>query len=761
MNAWLWSSVLGISAAACSGQAVDAKAIRELDLNPAIQAEEQLKALYGLYRAKRDHVHAEDRAAWSKIDSKEAWERFRAERIAALKKSLGSEPPPNVKFRTHGARQIDGDGYRVTNVVFESRPDFWVTANLYVPLKPPDGRSPGIVIIPSHHNPKTQGELQDMGISLARQGAMVLVPDQLGHGERRQHPFDSDKAYEKPFKVGRQDYWFRYNSAMQLHVVGESLMGWMANDYRRGIDLLIRMGCDPDRIAVLGSVAGGGDPAAVTAALDLRVKVVAPFNFGGPQPESKYPLPEDAEMTFNYLGGGSWEPTRNLIDSGSGGFLPWTICASVAPRGLIHSHEFSWDKERDPVWKRYEKIWGFYDSPMLAAAHGKGTLQGKYPESSHCNNIGPEHRAMLYPVLEKWLKLPSPTPEFSKRIKSDELIAMTPDLAAKLKPKKLHEVLRKYPIQAKVLPREIAPERMTPLIEMRESIVGGVRVGRFQTRTEDGALKTPVVLLMPNTKPMKQWPVVVAFATRGSAAFQFNRADAIAELLKQGVSVCMADLPTTGDVAASLGSGRTSARTSLSATAMMHGDSLAKLRLRALHRVIEDLERLASSENRKISIGLWADSFAGGNAPDSKMEVPMDADPSPRIAEPVEATLPFRNDYPWSKSVAAIYVRGGVVSVRSTLQSPFVYVPHDLMEPRFLEGGDIDDRAAQLGKIPLRMEMLVDGRNRFVAQGAILTAYPKTQTAYRDRQELLHLSAVTAPSAELAAWFRDMLQGAK
>jgi dienelactone hydrolase len=759
MNAWLWSGLLSL-ATASTGQGINAKAIRELDLAPTVKKEEQLKALFDLYRAKRDHVHAADLAAWRQIDSKEAWEKFRNERIAALKKSLGSEPP-SFKPRMHVSRQFDGDGYRVMNVVYESRPDFWVTANAYVPLKPPEGKSPGILIIPSHHNPKTQGELQDMGMSLARQGAMVLVPDQLGHGERRQHPFDSDKAYEKPFKAGRQDYWFRYNSAMQLHVVGESLMGWMANDYSRAIDVLIRMGCDPERIAVLGSVAGGGDPAAVTAAIDPRVKVVAPFNFGGPQPETKFPLPEDAEAAFNYMGGGSWESTRNLIDSGSGGFLPWTICASVAPRGLIHSHEFSWDKDRDPVWKRYVKVWGFYGSPLLAAAHGKGTLQGKYPESTHCNNIGPEHRAMLYPILEKWLKLPLPTPEFSKRLKSDELISMSPELSQKLKPKKLHQVLPSMPIQAKVEPRKVSHERMAPPVKLQESKSGDVKIAKFETTSEGDSLKTPCVLLTPSGEPKKHWPVVVAFAARGAAAFQQHRSDAIAELLKQGVSVCLADLPTTGDIASSLGSGRSSGRTSLSATAMMHGDSLAKLRLRALHRVIEDLERIGLFDDRKISIGLWADSFVGGNAPDAKVEVPMDADPSPRIAEPVEATLPFRNDYPWSKAISAIYVRGGVVSMRSTLESPFVYVPHDLMEPRFLQHGDIDDRTAQLGSMPLRMEMLVDGRNRFVAQGAILTAFPKTQAAYREKQELLHLSAVTAPAAELATWFRDMLRGVK
>ncbi len=86
---------------------------------------------------------------------------------------------------------------------------------------------PGIVIIHSHHNPKTQGELQDMGMTWARAGCLVLVPDQLGHGERRQHPFVDAKSYPKPFKVGRQDYYFRYNLGVQLQLIGDSLMGWM------------------------------------------------------------------------------------------------------------------------------------------------------------------------------------------------------------------------------------------------------------------------------------------------------------------------------------------------------------------------------------------------------------------------------------------------------------------------------------------------------------------------------------------------------
>ena len=79
----------------------------------------------------------------------------------------GAEPPKDLKVRV--TRTLDGDGYRVENVVFESRPGVLVTANLYAPEKP-GKKMPGILIVHSHHNPKTQGELQDMGMTWTKSG---------------------------------------------------------------------------------------------------------------------------------------------------------------------------------------------------------------------------------------------------------------------------------------------------------------------------------------------------------------------------------------------------------------------------------------------------------------------------------------------------------------------------------------------------------------------------------------------------------------
>ena len=50
---------------------------------------------------------------------------------------------------------------------------------------------------------------------------------------------------------------------MQLHLAGESLMGWMAWDLMRGVDVLLDHGRrDPDASSCSAPWPAGGDPAA-------------------------------------------------------------------------------------------------------------------------------------------------------------------------------------------------------------------------------------------------------------------------------------------------------------------------------------------------------------------------------------------------------------------------------------------------------------------------------------------------------------------
>ena len=253
--------------------------------------------------------------AWHKLTGRGEWEAYRDERIAKLKRSLGSEAFSDVPLDLRVNRTTRGDGYQIEHVTFASRPGVRVAAILYLPAAIPPSM-PGIVIVHSHHAPKHQGELQTMGVAWARAGAAVIVIDQLGHGERRRHDFATADKYPGSYRPERQDYYFRYNLGMQLQWWGESLIGWMVGDLHRAVDVLLAWPeVDRQRVIMLGAVAGGGDPAAVAAALDPRITCAVPFNFGGYEPEDVYPLPENAEATFNFTGSGSWESTRNLARS--------------------------------------------------------------------------------------------------------------------------------------------------------------------------------------------------------------------------------------------------------------------------------------------------------------------------------------------------------------------------------------------------------------------------------------------------------------
>jgi len=115
---------------------------------------------------------------------------------------------------------------------------------------------------------------------------------------------------------------------------------------------------------------------------------------------------------------------------------------ALAPRRLIYAHEFAWDKDRDPVWKRFETIYGFYQAQdRLSSTHGEGSVRGTGPGNTHCNNIGPEHRAGMYPALKQWFDMPIPEKEYRKRLPAEILRCWTPVWEKKLQPKPLHEIV--------------------------------------------------------------------------------------------------------------------------------------------------------------------------------------------------------------------------------------------------------------------------------------------------------------------------------
>lgn len=676
-----------------------------------------------------DRLHDAGRretAAWTRLGDRVAWERYRDERLARLRAALGTFPDPPADLKLRIRRTLDGPGYRIDCLTFESRPGVMVTANLYRPAVP--GRAmPGVLLCHSHHHPKTEGELQDMGILWARAGCCVLVIDLLGHGERRQHPFRTAADFPGPFRPGRQDYYFRYNVGMQLHLIGDGLMGWLCWDLMRGIDLLLsRPGIDPRKIILLGAVAGGGDPAAVTAALDRRIAAAAVFNFGGPQPETRYPLSDDAAERFLYTGSGSWESTRNLAASARDGFLPWLIVAALAPRRHVYGHEFSWDEERDPVWRRLRQVHQWYGTPdHLASAHGTGVLSGRPPAASHCNNLGPVQRQGIHEALRRWFGITVEESLARPRRPAADLLCLDRDepiepvhrLAARLaderaaaararrgtEPGEQRRALRRT--WAAIL-GDVQPARPAWVIDRVEaSPAAGIEARWIGLPGESWVWGLMLSRRLAGGGPR---PVVVAVGQGGPRAFLHQRAAEIARQLRAGNRVVLVELGGMSNLLPGRKRGRTSAATAHAASLLMLGQPALGERLRELRTLLAYLREQPETAASRIT--LWGDSFAPVNRPTARVEVPLDVEQPPQ-AEPLGAHLVLLAGL-FEDQLHAIDARGGLVSYRSLLDSPFIHVPYDVIVPGAIAAGDLPDVAAALAPLSVRLTDQVDGTNR-------------------------------------------------
>ncbi|HZN36313.1 MAG TPA: hypothetical protein VFB80_20935 [Pirellulaceae bacterium] len=770
------TTLLASASAAQEAESVSqiAEALKKISPHVAAEAErDQLRGMLG--RSLREQIAAGNRAsseAWGKIQSREDWERFRAEKLALLRKSLGTLPPRPARPKTLVTGRIDGDGFQIQNLVYESRPGLVVTANLYVPV-PARDKMPGIAIAHSHHNPKWEGELQDMGMTWARAGCYVLVPDALGHGERRQHPFAAAADYSQEFPVSRQDYNFRYDTSLQLYLAGETLMGWMAHDLMTGFDVLVNQpGIDDTRLILLGSVAGGGDPCGVTGALDERIDCIVPFNFGGPQPENRYPLPADAETSFNYAGGGSWESTRNLYRSAVDGFLPWVIVGSVAPRKLIHAHEFSWDRERDPVWKRYEKIYGLYGAKdNLAFTTGFGTIQNTQAPASHCNNIGPPHRKLIHEALGKWFGIKvTPESEYKNRRTREELTCLTDEARKQFQPKLLHELLAKMADQqlaaaqksraamkpderrdqmrdvwTRLLsdtepPKEIKVRDGSPATEQ----VGGVTVRRELLETAPG-ISVPLMTLslsrLDDRKDRSRF-AILGLAGDGLQAALPRRNKDIAEGLLAGCVIALVDVRGLGAAGSEQDRGQQSSSTGHSATQLMLGQTMLGGQLRDLRAAWQHLQRREDvSRNVVIAGGSGREPLAA----DAEFKYPRRVD-RPAESQPEAALLSLLFGL-YEPASTVIVSRHGLVSYRSILDSPFVQAPHAAIVPGALQLVDLPDLAVVLAPREVVLDVLVDGRGRLIPKAVAEATYEAAARANTgsERPASLQISETDSP----------------
>ncbi|MFN4258697.1 MAG: alpha/beta hydrolase family protein, partial [Gemmataceae bacterium] len=168
---------------------------------------------------------------------------------------------------------VERDGYKIEKVIFDSRPNFPVTANLYIPK----GRKfplPGVIGSCGHSiNGKAAEAYQSFSQGLARQGYVVLIFDPVSQGERLQYP---DEHLRSHHGAGVGEHLYAGN---QQFLVGEFLGTWRAWDGIRALDyLLTRDEVDPKHVGITGN-SGGGTMTTWLCGVEQRWTMAAPACF--------------------------------------------------------------------------------------------------------------------------------------------------------------------------------------------------------------------------------------------------------------------------------------------------------------------------------------------------------------------------------------------------------------------------------------------------------------------------------------------------
>ncbi len=215
--------------------------------------------------------------------------------------------------------RIDRGAYRIEKVIFESHPEIYVTANLYIP----NGRKgpfPGVLAPLGHtRNGKAYRNYAYVYQTLARNGYVVLAFDPFGQGERYQY-LDPQTGKILYGPTGEHS-----QAGRPMLLFGSTFAQYRAWDGVRALDyLLSRPEVDPDKIGVTGQ-SGGATVTMYLCALEPRIKVAVEVdgnseNLAGPS----YAPP-----------GGVADAEQNLIFSLPEGIDRGDLLMAFAPKPLL------------------------------------------------------------------------------------------------------------------------------------------------------------------------------------------------------------------------------------------------------------------------------------------------------------------------------------------------------------------------------------------------------------------------------------------
>jgi dienelactone hydrolase len=347
----------------------------------------------------------------SEIRTPEQFAERKAEVRQKLLTLMGGLPSQHAALNLQQTGSIDRGDYRVEKIVYQSLPNMYVTANLYVPQS---GKPPyPAVLQPTGHSlaAKARALYQTLCLGLVKNGFVVLTYDPVGQGERR---IFFDKELDDS-KVGGPTAEHDMVGVQSL-LAGESIARYMVWDGMRSIDALQSLSyVDSKRIGISGC-SGGGTLTAYLAALDDRLQVAAPSCYitdwedqllgSGPQ-DAEQQFPDQLKSGLNHA---------DLVEAFAP--KPYLICSTSEDFFPISGSRKTFQESRRiyALLGAEEKISTSYDS----GPHGTTKRQ----------------REAIYAWMNRWLKGQkgeiAPEPTFQTEFEEDLLCTPTGQVSTSL-----------------------------------------------------------------------------------------------------------------------------------------------------------------------------------------------------------------------------------------------------------------------------------------------------------------------------------------
>ena len=231
--------------------------------NPAWSASTHSDMLWNWLMRELDTADDRRRKALAAIRTKEELTALQQKVRRVMLKGIGAFPERTPLNPQHTG-EISHDDYVIEKLIFESRPDYYVTANLYRPKSTTTPR-PAVVQSCGHYEEgKAAQDYQRACIGLAKKGFVALIFDPMGQGERVMFRNPGEK---RPGATSEHSL-----AGKPTLLLGRTLAHYRIWDVMRALDYLeTRPEVDAKRLGMLGH-SGGGMMTILTAPLEPRIR---------------------------------------------------------------------------------------------------------------------------------------------------------------------------------------------------------------------------------------------------------------------------------------------------------------------------------------------------------------------------------------------------------------------------------------------------------------------------------------------------------